>query len=105
MINYQKFKKYLSKKGVITVFRILVSDAISEEGLAPLLNAEHIEVVQKKVSEVEESLDQFDALLVRSATKVTEELFSKMKSLKNMESLSSMLPTVIPFQQQSIHLP
>jgi D-3-phosphoglycerate dehydrogenase / 2-oxoglutarate reductase len=64
------------------VFRILVSDAISEEGLAPLLNAEHIEVVQKKVSDVEEYLDQFDALLVRSATKVTEELLAKMKSLK-----------------------
>jgi D-3-phosphoglycerate dehydrogenase / 2-oxoglutarate reductase len=64
------------------VFRILVSDAISEEGLVPLLQAEHIEVVQKKVSEVEESLDQFDALLVRSATKVTDELLSKMKNLK-----------------------
>jgi D-3-phosphoglycerate dehydrogenase / 2-oxoglutarate reductase len=64
------------------VFRILVSDVISEEGLVPLLQAEHIEVVQKKVSEVEESLDQFDALLVRSATKVTDELLSKMKNLK-----------------------
>ncbi|WP_044747994.1 phosphoglycerate dehydrogenase [Bacillus alveayuensis] len=64
------------------MFRILVSDAISEEGLAPLLNAEHIEIVQKKVSEAEESLDQFDALLVRSATKVTEELLGKMKKLK-----------------------
>jgi D-3-phosphoglycerate dehydrogenase len=64
------------------VFRILVSDAISEEGLAPLLHAEHIEVVQKKVLEVEDSLDQFDALLVRSATKVTDELLSKMKNLK-----------------------
>jgi D-3-phosphoglycerate dehydrogenase / 2-oxoglutarate reductase len=64
------------------VFRVLVSDAISEEGLAPLLNAENIEVVQKKVSEVEDCLDQFDALLVRSATKVTEELLAKMKNLK-----------------------
>jgi D-3-phosphoglycerate dehydrogenase / 2-oxoglutarate reductase len=82
MINYSEIWKISIKKGAIIVFRILVSDAISEEGLAPLLNAEHIEIVQKKVSEVEESLDQFDALLVRSATKVTEELLGKMKKLK-----------------------
>lgn len=64
------------------MFRILVSDAISEEGLAPLRKSEQIEIVQKKVTEVEEQLHEFDALLVRSATKVTEELLSKMPNLK-----------------------
>ncbi len=64
------------------MFRILVSDSISEEGLAPLRKAEHIEVVQKKVAEVEDRLHEFDALLVRSATKVTEELLRKMTNLK-----------------------
>ena len=62
--------------------RILVSDAMSEEGLAPLLADPTIEVVQKKVNEVEEELHQFDALLVRSATKVTEQLLQKMPNLK-----------------------
>lgn len=64
------------------MIRILVADAMSEEGLAPLLADPTIEVVQKKVSEVEGELDQFDALLVRSATKVTEQLLQKMTNLK-----------------------
>jgi len=64
------------------VYRVLVSDKMSEEGLSPLLNAPNIEVVQKHVNEVSNSLDQFDALLVRSATKVTEELLTKMPNLK-----------------------
>ncbi|MGM0874033.1 MAG: hypothetical protein ACQEWV_04390 [Bacillota bacterium] len=38
--------------------------------------------MQKKVEEVEDQLHLFDALLVRSATKVTEELFEKMTKLK-----------------------
>lgn len=64
------------------MFQILVSDSISEEGLTPLLGKESIHVVQKKVSEVEDRLHEFDALLVRSSTIVTEELLSKMKNLK-----------------------
>ncbi|WP_199425941.1 phosphoglycerate dehydrogenase [Thermaerobacillus caldiproteolyticus] len=64
------------------MFRVLVSDSISEEGLAPLQKSEHIEIVQKHVTEVEDRLHEFDALLVRSATKVTEELLSKMPNLK-----------------------
>jgi D-3-phosphoglycerate dehydrogenase / 2-oxoglutarate reductase len=64
------------------MYRILVADAISSEGLAPLLNVDHIEVIQKKVGEVEDSLHTYDALLVRSATKVTDELISKMTNLK-----------------------
>ncbi|MBB5323452.1 D-3-phosphoglycerate dehydrogenase [Anoxybacillus tepidamans] len=64
------------------MFRILVSDSMSEEGLAPLRKSEQIEIVQKKVTEVEDRLHEFDALLVRSATKVTEELLQKMPNLK-----------------------
>ncbi|KZE97530.1 D-3-phosphoglycerate dehydrogenase [Geobacillus stearothermophilus] len=62
--------------------RVLVSDAISEEGLAPLRTSAHIDIVQKNVSEAEDELHTFDALLVRSATKVTEELLAKMPKLK-----------------------
>jgi D-3-phosphoglycerate dehydrogenase len=70
------------QEGQDKMFRILVADAISEEGLAPLLESGNVEIVQKKVEEVEEDLPYFDALLVRSATKVTEELLEKMTRLK-----------------------
>lgn len=61
---------------------ILVSDAISEEGLAPLLEMEDAEIIQKRVDDPEVPLDKIEALLVRSATKVDEELMEKMPSLK-----------------------
>ncbi|MDQ0219026.1 phosphoglycerate dehydrogenase [Peribacillus cavernae] len=64
------------------MYRILVADAIKPEGLEPLLQASEIELIQKKIEEAEESLHEFDALLVRSATKVTEELIEKMPNLK-----------------------
>lgn len=55
---------------------------MSADGLQPLLEAEHVEVVQKKAAEAEDELHTFHALLVRSATKVTDELIGKMTSLK-----------------------
>ena len=64
------------------MYQVLVSDSMSKQGLAPLVNETNVTVVQKKITEVEDQLDQFDALLVRSATKVTEELLEKMPNLK-----------------------
>lgn len=64
------------------MYRILVSDSMSADGLQPLLAAENVEVVQKKASEAADDLHTFHALLVRSATKVTDELIGKMPSLK-----------------------
>ncbi len=69
-------------KGVDVMFQVLVSDAMSKEGLLPLWEHPEIRIIQKKINEVEDSLGEFDALLVRSATKVTEELLSKMTNLK-----------------------
>ncbi|NLM42072.1 MAG: phosphoglycerate dehydrogenase [Firmicutes bacterium] len=63
------------------MFRVLVSDKIAKEGLAPLLESDQITVVEKNVSEVDD-LDSYHALLVRSATKVTAEVMSKMPQLK-----------------------
>lgn len=63
------------------MFRVLVSDKISKEGLGPLLQSGEIAVVEKNVHETED-LDTYDALLVRSATKVTEEVMSRMPRLK-----------------------
>ncbi|MFT4413137.1 phosphoglycerate dehydrogenase [Fredinandcohnia humi] len=64
------------------MYRVLVADSMSEEGLLPFKDNPSIELVQKKVSEVESSLSNFDALLVRSATTVNEDLLVKMPNLK-----------------------
>lgn len=64
------------------MFRVLVSDKMSNDGLLPLLESDFVEIVQKNVTEAEDELHTFDALLVRSATKVTKELYEKMTSLK-----------------------
>ncbi len=63
------------------MFRVLVSDKIDKEGLSPLLESEHVECVQENVNQVTD-LESYDALLVRSATKVTEEVMRKMPNLK-----------------------
>lgn len=63
------------------MFRVLVSDKIDKEGLSPLLESEHIQCVQQNINEVAD-LHSYNALLVRSATKVTEEVIAKMPNLK-----------------------
>lgn len=63
------------------MFHVLVSDAISSVGLKPLLESTNVQVVEQKIDEVED-LTRFDALLVRSATKVTNDLMEKMTNLK-----------------------
>jgi len=63
------------------LYHILVSDPMSEEGLRPLLNSDEIVCVQRHVDE-EENLEKYDALLVRSGTKVTAEVIEKMTNLK-----------------------
>ncbi|WP_026694787.1 phosphoglycerate dehydrogenase [Peribacillus kribbensis] len=64
------------------MFKILVADAIKPEGLAPLHEAPNVEVIQKSVQEAGEELQNIDALLVRSETKVTDELFAAMPKIK-----------------------
>ncbi len=63
------------------MFRVLVSDKIAKEGLSPLLQSDQITIVEKNVNDVDD-LVTYDALLVRSATTVTDELMSKMPKLK-----------------------
>ncbi|WP_100372656.1 phosphoglycerate dehydrogenase [Bacillus sp. FJAT-45037] len=62
-------------------YHILVSDSMSQEGLAPLLRNSDVNCVESFVDDVDD-LSSFDALLVRSATKVTEELLLQMPNLK-----------------------
>lgn len=63
------------------MFRVLVSDKIAQQGLAPLLASDKIEIVQKGIDQVDD-LASYDAILVRSGTKVTAEVIEKMKGLK-----------------------
>jgi len=67
---------------VTRLFKVLIADSIKPDGLTPFVGRDDIEVVQKKIDEVSSELHLFDALLVRSATKVTNDLLHKMTNLK-----------------------
>jgi phosphoglycerate dehydrogenase-like enzyme len=66
-------------------FKVLVADAMSDAGLAPLQAAQNLEVAVNTGLPPEELLriiPQYDALLVRSATRVTAELIQAGKRLR-----------------------
>ncbi len=62
-------------------YRVLVADSMSEAGLAPLLQAPDVIVDQRSIQETDD-LAQYDALLIRSGTTVTEEVLLKMPNVK-----------------------
>ncbi|MET0593432.1 MAG: phosphoglycerate dehydrogenase, partial [Polyangiaceae bacterium] len=65
--------------------RVLVSDTLSEAGLAVLQNAPGIEVVYKpglKEAELAEAIAGFDALVIRSGSKVTAKVIEGASGLK-----------------------
>lgn len=65
--------------------KILAMDNVAEEGLAPLLNQDDLEVVKgEKMTEDElvSVIGEYDALIVRSATKVTARVIEAAKKLK-----------------------
>ncbi|WP_050616763.1 phosphoglycerate dehydrogenase [Bacillus testis] len=64
------------------MYKILVADAIKPEGLTPFLHASGIELIQQTVEKAAEQLHEVDAILVRSATKVTADLIEAMPNLK-----------------------
>lgn len=67
------------------VFKILISDPLSEDGIFPLLEADNFEViVDTGLSEAEliERVKEVDGLLVRSQTQVTREVIEKAHDLK-----------------------
>jgi len=70
---------------VSSVFRVLVTDGVSESGLEPLLGDDRFEVVQIDDSSdaaFADALPGADGLIVRSATKVRGDLLSKATSLR-----------------------
>jgi D-3-phosphoglycerate dehydrogenase len=78
----QMTKEPTEKKGSKKMYNILVSDSMSKEGLLPLLESDNVNCVEQNVNEVEGSLDEYDAILVRSATTVTADVMDKMANLK-----------------------
>ncbi|MBM7572536.1 phosphoglycerate dehydrogenase [Aquibacillus albus] len=67
------------------VYKVLISDPLSEDGIQPLREAENIEVTMKTDFTPEElalHIGEYDALLVRSQTKVTREIIEQAKRLK-----------------------
>ncbi len=66
-------------------YRVLVTDSVDPFGLTPLISASGFEVISVDDSATEEfvsALGDADALIVRSATKVTRELLSLAPRLK-----------------------
>jgi D-3-phosphoglycerate dehydrogenase len=66
------------------MMKVLVSDSIAQEGIK-LLQNEGLEVVVKtgmKPEELKEVIKDFDAVIVRSATKLTREIIEAGKNLK-----------------------
>jgi D-3-phosphoglycerate dehydrogenase len=67
------------------MIKILVSDPLSEEGLSVLKSHKEFQVDVKtelKPDALKEAIKDYDALVVRSATKVTKEVIAEAKKLK-----------------------
>jgi D-3-phosphoglycerate dehydrogenase len=67
------------------MFRVLITDPLSDQGIEKLLQADDVEVVRKTDLSPDELLleiESADALLVRSQTKVTAEVIEKAARLK-----------------------
>ena len=66
-------------------YRVLVSDALSEAGLAPLVGRPEIDIDQKTdltPAQLLTEIGAYDALLVRSATQVTADVIAAGKKLR-----------------------
>lgn len=66
-------------------FKVLVMDNVSEEGLTPLRQEEDIEIVtggKMTEDDLVEVIGEYDAMIVRSATKVTPRLLESATKLK-----------------------
>ena len=65
--------------------KIIVTEKIADKGIELLQNVPGVEVVVYRELKREELLgviDQYDAMIVRSVTKVDEELYQRAKKLK-----------------------
>ncbi|GAA4076715.1 phosphoglycerate dehydrogenase [Amphibacillus indicireducens] len=66
-------------------YRVLISDPLSEDGIYPLREADNLEIdiiTDLTPEQLVEKIADYDALLVRSQTKVTKEIIDAAKNLK-----------------------
>ncbi len=69
----------------MTTYRVLVADKIAREGLAPLTSDPRFELVERsglKGNDLTEAVAGADAVLVRSATKITREALARATHLR-----------------------
>ena len=69
----------------MTVYRVLVADKIAREGLAPLAADKRFELIERpglKGEDLTAAVADADAVLVRSATKITRESLARATRLK-----------------------
>ncbi len=69
----------------MTTFRVLIADRIAREGLGPLANDPRFELIDRpglKGEDLAAALAEADAVLVRSATKITREALARATRLK-----------------------
>lgn len=67
------------------MYKVLITDPLSEFGIQQLLDASDVEVVRKtnlSPSDLLDMIGDYDALLVRSQTQVTADVFAAGKNLK-----------------------
>lgn len=67
------------------MFKVLISDPLSKEGIYPLNQANHISIemaIDWSQEQLEDRIAEYDALLVRSQTQVTRNLIMKAHKLK-----------------------
>jgi len=62
--------------------RILVADGLEAEALAKLRAGHHVDVVEADPKQLLEIIPNYDALIVRSRTRVTAEVLAKASKLK-----------------------
>jgi len=62
--------------------RILVSDGLEAEAIAKLRTVHHVDVVEADPKQLVEIIPNYDALIVRSRTKVSAEVLAKASKLK-----------------------
>ncbi|WP_236784410.1 phosphoglycerate dehydrogenase [Alteribacter salitolerans] len=69
-------------KTAAKTFTVLVSDRLSNEGLTPLLTNPQIRLIEQPITEFTQPDPTIEALIVRSATQVTEDTFKTLPNLK-----------------------
>ncbi|MGG1573786.1 phosphoglycerate dehydrogenase [Fictibacillus sp. NRS-1165] len=63
------------------MFRVLAADSIAKEGMAALESESEVSVIYGKAEDIQDP-ESIDALIVRSATKVTKELLTRFKNIR-----------------------